>query len=139
MNLHVIIENRDPKMLYTSFSQLAWASTSEKADLSLFNHRGKDHLDAALAQPAILLPAGHVDRGGKALKALCLTLSRNAVTSHLVGLRIGLGTHRNSERAGWLSGTCRYARHPSRTHVGKQLPGLPKAAVLTLNTAPPSC
>ena len=76
---------QEPKDAVHQFPQLAWASTSEKADLSLFNHRGKDHLDAALAQPASSSSiAGYVDRGGKALKALCLTLSRNATTSHLL-------------------------------------------------------
>ena len=76
---------QEPKDAIHQFPQLAWASTSEKADLSLFNHRGKDHLDAALAQAASSSSlAASVDRGGKALKALCLTLSRNAMTSHLL-------------------------------------------------------
>ena len=84
MNLHVIVENRNPKMLHSGSLNWPWPSLL-KADCSIFNHRGKDHLDAALAQPASSSSiAGYVDRGGKALKALCLTLSRNAMTSHLL-------------------------------------------------------
>ena len=66
MNLHFIVENRNPKMLHTRFPQLTWALTAEKADRSLFNHRGKDHLAAALAQGASSLPlTASADGGGK--------------------------------------------------------------------------
>ena len=71
MNLHVIVQNRNAKKLIHWFPKLPQALTSEKADLSLFNHRGKDHLDAALAQAASSSSlAASVDRGGKALEAL---------------------------------------------------------------------
>ena len=44
MNFHVITEKRNRKMLHPRFSQVAQAITIEKADHSLFNHRGKDQL-----------------------------------------------------------------------------------------------
>ena len=76
MNLRFIVENRNPKMLHTRFPQLTWALTAEKADCSaltaekadrsLFNHRGKDHLAAALAQGPSSLPlTASADGGGK--------------------------------------------------------------------------
>ena len=49
MSLHVIVEKRNTKMLHTGFPQQAWALTAEKANLSLFHHRGKD-------QPPFLSP-----------------------------------------------------------------------------------
>ena len=67
------------------FPKLPQALTSEKADRSLFNLRAKGHLDAALAQSASSSSlAASADCSGKALKALCLTLSRNAMISHLL-------------------------------------------------------
>ena len=85
MSLHVTVENRNTKMPHTGFPQRARALTAEKADRSLFNLRAKGHLDAALAQSASSSSlAASADCSGKALKALCLTLSRNAMISHLL-------------------------------------------------------
>ena len=49
MSLHVTVENRNTKMPHTGFPQRARALTAEKADRSLFDHRGKD-------QPPLLPP-----------------------------------------------------------------------------------
>ena len=85
MNLHVIVQNRNAKKLIHWFPKLPQALTSEKADLSLFNLRAKDHLDAALAQAASSSSlAASADRSGKALKALCVILSANAMTCCLL-------------------------------------------------------
>ena len=85
MNLQVTVERRNPKMLHTESPLLAQALKTEKADRSLFNLRAKDHLDAALAQATSSSSlAASADCSGKVLKALCLTLSRNAMTSHLL-------------------------------------------------------
>ena len=85
MNLHIIVQNRTAKKLIHWFPKLPQALTSEKADRSLFNLRAKDHLDAALAQATSSSSlAASADCSGKVLKALCLTLSRNAMTSHLL-------------------------------------------------------
>lgn len=84
MILHVITEKRNTKMLHTGFPQVAQAITTEKADCSIFNHRGKDHLAAALAQAPISSSlTATADRGGKA-PCLWLTLNRNTMTCHLL-------------------------------------------------------
>ena len=85
MNLHVIIENRNPILLHTGFPQLARALTTEKADHSLFSHRTKDHLDAPLAQgPSSSSLSASADRDGKTLENLSLILSRYTLTCHLL-------------------------------------------------------
>ena len=84
MNLHVIREKRNPKMLHTVLPT-GPVPHSEKVDHSVFSHRGKDRLAAALTQaPFSSSLATSADRGGKALRALWLTLSRNAMTCHLL-------------------------------------------------------
>ena len=83
MNLHVIVENRNPKMLHSGSLNWPWPSLL-KADCSIFNHRGKDHLAAALAQAPISSSlTATADRGGKA-PCLWLTLNRNTMTCHLL-------------------------------------------------------
>ena len=85
MNLHIIVENRNPKVLHTRFPQLTWAHTIEKADCSLFNHRWKDHLAASLAQgPSSSSLTASADGGWKTLDILLLSLSRYSVTCHLL-------------------------------------------------------
>ena len=83
MNLHVIAENRNPKMLHRGSLNWSWPSLL-KADCSVFNHRGKDHLAAALTQaPFSSFLAATADRGGKD-PCLWLTLNRNTMTCHLL-------------------------------------------------------
>ena len=42
MSLHVIVDNKNTKMLHTGFPQCVQTLTAEKADHSFFSHRGKD-------------------------------------------------------------------------------------------------
>ena len=85
MNLHVIIENRNPKMLYTSFPNWPGPARLRRLTSPSSITEGRINLAAALTQaPYSSSLAASADRSGKALKALCLTLSRNAMISHLL-------------------------------------------------------
>ena len=85
MNFHVITEKRNTKMLYTGFPQVAQAITTEKADCSLFSHRGKDQF-GGFSGSGLLFSSltAFADGGGMALENLWLTLSRYSVTSYLL-------------------------------------------------------
>ena len=82
MNLHIIVENRNPKVLHTRFPQLTWAHTIEKADCSLFNHRGKD-------QPPFL-PPGHTVGCGPG-RSLVAALAQGPSSSSLSAFADGSG------------------------------------------------
>ena len=81
MNLHVIVE----KMLHTSSPNRPRPSLLRRMTTPSSVTEGRITLAAALAQaPSSSSLAASADRGGKALKALFLTLSTNAMTCHLL-------------------------------------------------------
>ena len=85
MILHVTIEKRNPKMLYTSFPNWLGPSLLRRLTAPSSITEGRISLAAALAQAssASSLEAS-VDCSGKAFKALHLNLSRNAMACHLL-------------------------------------------------------
>ena len=85
MNLQVIVENRNPKMLYTSFPNWLGPSFLRRLTAPSSITEGRISLAGALAQAASYSSlAASTDCIGKALKALHLNLSRNAMTCHLL-------------------------------------------------------
>ena len=85
MNLHVIVEKRNTKMLHTGSPNWPRASLLRRLTASSSITEGRISLAAALAQaPSSSSPSASADSGGKALRALCLTLSRNALNCHLL-------------------------------------------------------
>ena len=81
MSLHVIVENRNTKMPHTGFPQWAQTLTDEKADRSLFSHRGKD-------QPPFL-PSGQAAGRGPG-KSLVAALAQSPPSSSLAASAEGL-------------------------------------------------
>ena len=85
MNLHVIVENRSPKRLRTGFPNWPGLSFLRRLTTPSLMTEGRIRLAAALAQAAESSSlAASADNHGKALKTLCLTLSRNTMTCHLL-------------------------------------------------------
>ena len=83
MNLHVIVEKRNPKLLYTSFPNWPGSSFLRRLNTPSSITEQRIRLAAALVQAAESSSlAASADNGGKALKTLCL--SRNAMTCHLL-------------------------------------------------------
>ena len=81
MNLHVIIE----KMLHTSSPNIPRPSLLRRLTTLSSMTEGRITLAAALAQaPTSSSLAAFTDRSAKAIKALCLILSTNAMTCHLL-------------------------------------------------------
>ena len=79
MNLHVIIEKRNPKLLYTGFPNWPGSSLLRRLTAPSSITEEKIRLAPALVQAAKSSSlTASTDNGGKALKTLCLTLSRNA-------------------------------------------------------------
>ena len=85
MILHVTVENRNPKMLYSCFPNWFGPSLLRRLTTPSSITEGRISLAAALAQAssASSLEAS-VDCSGKAFKALHLNLSRNTMTCHLL-------------------------------------------------------
>ena len=82
MNLHVTVERSNPKMPHIVSPQLAQALITEKADCSLFNHRGKD-------QPPFL-PPGHAVGCGTG-RSLTAALAQGPSSSSLSASADGSG------------------------------------------------
>ena len=85
MNLHVIVENRNPKRLRTGFPNWPGLSFLRRLTTPSVMTEGRIRLAAALAQAAESSSLTASAEGSvKDLKALWLTLSRNAMTCHLL-------------------------------------------------------
>ena len=136
MSLHVIVENRNTKMPHTGFPQWAQTLTDEKADRSLFSHRGKDQppflpsgqaagrgpgrsLVAALAQSP---PSSSLAASAEGLK-VAGTPSTDSVQIiqdfQLAGLHIGPGTPQELvARRVAVRHLLVHSRDPSHLHMG---------------------
>ena len=80
-------------MLHTGFPQVAQAITTEKADCSIFNHRGKDQLGYFSGSGLLFLLPHSLCRWGWEGPGKPLVVSEQILRDFLlVGLRIGLGT-----------------------------------------------
>ena len=72
MNLHIIVENRNPEMLCTGSPNWPGPSLLRRLTTPSSITEGRITLAAALAQaPSSFSFAASADRGGKTLKALC--------------------------------------------------------------------
>ena len=85
MNLHVIEENRNPKMRHTSLSNWPGPSLLRRLTAPSLITEGRISLAAALVQATSSSSlAASADCNEKDLKLLRLTVSRNAETCHLL-------------------------------------------------------
>ena len=97
MNLHTMVKNRNPKMLHTGSPNWPRPSLLRWLTIPCSVTEGRTSLAVAMAQAASSSSlAASADRGGKAFKALCFTLSRNAMNGHLLVSAYAWGSHRNS-------------------------------------------
>ena len=85
MNLPVIIKNRNPKTLHNGSPNWPKPSVLRRLNAPSSIAKGRITLAAALAQASLSFSfTASVDWSGKALQALCLTLSTNAMTCCLL-------------------------------------------------------
>ena len=97
MNPQVIIENMNQKMKHTGSPNEPRPALLRRLTTPTSITEERINLAAALTQPPYSSSlASSADRSGKALQALWLTLSINAMTCHLLVSTEARGPHRNS-------------------------------------------
>jgi hypothetical protein len=128
MNFHVITEKRNRKMLHPRFPQVAQAITTEKADHSLFNHRGKDQLGCFSGSGLLFLLPHSLCRWGWEGHAKPLVDSEWILHDFLLaGLCTGLVTTQELEASRVVVRHLPVLQVPlMHPHLGQQLSGFPK-------------
>ena len=127
MIFHVITEKRNTK-LHTGFPQVAQAITTEKADHSLFNHRGKDQLGCFSGSGLLFLLPHSLCRWGWEGHAKPLVDSEWILHDFLLaGLCTGLVTTQELEASRVVVRHLPVLQVPlMHPHLGQQLSGFPK-------------
>ena len=128
MNFHVITEKRNRKMLHPRFPQVAQAITTEKADRSIFNHRGKDQFGYFSGSGLLFLLPHSLCRWGWEGPGKPLVVSEQILHDFLLaGLCIGPGTLQELVSSRVVVRHLPVLQVPlMHPHLGQQLSGFPK-------------
>ena len=122
------------------FPQLARALTSEKADYSLFNHRGNDHPGCCSGSgPLFLLLRSLCRQGWEGPQSPLLDPEHTRHDLPPAGLHIGQGTPQELSQQGGCQAPAGIPAIPPTPTLGSATPWAPQRDNAHSHHTPPSC